>query len=497
MIGWILSIIGQINYRQKFQDRATLDTISNRVYMELSSLTSEDSAIYYCAKSSPLSTQVLTMGWSWIILFLLSVTTGVHSQVQLQQSGPELGKPGASVKLSCKASGYTFTSYDMSWVKQKPGQGLEWIGWIIPGSGSTNYNQKFQGKAKLTADKSSSTAYMELSSLTSEDSAVYYCARDTVQLQQSGVGLRSPRDSIMFSCKDFDSDSFPISYMNWVLTMGWSWIILSLLSVTTGVHSQVQLQQSGPELVRPGTSVKLSCKASGYTVSYITWVKQRPGQGLEWIGWIDVRDSETKYAQKFQGKAKLTADKSSSTAYMELSSLTSEDSAVYFCARDTVLQPHPECVRNPGGAGSWPGTEMTEIISLETCSEIIILTTEHTGPHHGMELDHPLPPVNVHSQVQLQQSGPGLVKPGASVKLSCKASGYTFTGNWVNWVKQRPGQGLEWIGSIYPGDGDTNYNQKFQGKAKLTADKSSSTAYMELSSLTSEDSAVYYCARDT
>ncbi|OBS64048.1 hypothetical protein A6R68_07414 [Neotoma lepida] len=422
MIGWILPIIVQKNYRQKFQDRATLDadTISNRVCMELSSLTSEDSAIYYCAKSSPLSTQVLTMGWSWIILFLLSVTTGVHSQVQLQQSGPELGKPGASVKLSCKASGYTFISYAMSWVKQRPGQGLEWIGWIIPGSGSTNYNQKFQGKAKLTADTSSSTAYMELSSLTSEDSAV--------QLQQSGVGLRSPKDSIKFSCEDFDSDSFTTSYMNWglvtpnhwpkklmeksfrtkphwmqtlcptqstqssgnwhlrtlpsinVLTMGWSWIILFLLSVTTGVHSQVQLQQSGAELGRPGASVKLSCRASGYTFTsyWMSWVKQRPGQGLEWIGRIDPADGETKYAQKFQGKAKLTADTSSSTAYMELSSLTSEDSAVYYCARDTVWQPHPECVKNSRGAGSCPGTEMTKKINLETFSKIIILSVPLT-----------------------------------------------------------------------------------------------------------------------
>ena len=66
------------------------------------------------------------------------------------------------------------------------------------------------------------------------------------------------------------------------------------------------------------------------------WVKQKPGQGLKWIGRIDHEDDETKYAQKFQGKATLTADTSSSTAYMELSSLTSEDSAVYYCARHSV-----------------------------------------------------------------------------------------------------------------------------------------------------------------
>nr|2I9L_B Chain B, Antibody 7D11 heavy chain [Mus musculus]2I9L_D Chain D, Antibody 7D11 heavy chain [Mus musculus]2I9L_F Chain F, Antibody 7D11 heavy chain [Mus musculus]2I9L_H Chain H, Antibody 7D11 heavy chain [Mus musculus] len=101
-------------------------------------------------------------------------------QVQLQQSGAELAKPGASVKMSCKASGYTFTRYWMHWVKQRPGQGLEWIGYINPSTGYTEYNQKFKDKATLTADKSSSTVYMQLSSLTSEDSAVYYCARTTV-----------------------------------------------------------------------------------------------------------------------------------------------------------------------------------------------------------------------------------------------------------------------------------------------------------------------------
>uniref|UniRef100_UPI0012FE7E7C CNTO3186 heavy chain n=1 Tax=Homo sapiens TaxID=9606 RepID=UPI0012FE7E7C len=100
-------------------------------------------------------------------------------QVQLVQSGAEVKKPGSSVKVSCKASGGTFSSYAISWVRQAPGQGLEWMGSIIPWFGTTNYAQKFQGRVTITADESTSTAYMELSSLRSEDTAVYYCARDS------------------------------------------------------------------------------------------------------------------------------------------------------------------------------------------------------------------------------------------------------------------------------------------------------------------------------
>uniref|UniRef100_UPI00311CE161 JB4 monoclonal antibody heavy chain n=1 Tax=Mus musculus TaxID=10090 RepID=UPI00311CE161 len=98
-------------------------------------------------------------------------------------------------------------------------------------------------------------------------------------------------------------------------------------------------------------------------------------------------------------------------------------------------------------------------------------------------------------EVQLQQSGAELMNPGASVKISCKTSGYTFSRYWIEWIIQRPGHGLEWIGEILPGNGNTNYNEKFRGKATFTADSSSNTVYMQLSSLTSEDSAVYYCAR--
>lgn len=40
-----------------------------------------------------------------------------------------------------------------------------------------------------------------------------------------------------------------------------------------------------------------------------------------------------KYAQKFQGRVTLAADTFTNIAYMELSSLRSEDTAIYRCAR--------------------------------------------------------------------------------------------------------------------------------------------------------------------
>ncbi|EHH25663.1 hypothetical protein EGK_21596, partial [Macaca mulatta] len=66
------------------------------------------------------------MDRTYRILFLVSAATGAHSQVQLVQFGPEVKQPVASVKVFCKASGYSFTTYGMNWVRQVPGEGFEW-----------------------------------------------------------------------------------------------------------------------------------------------------------------------------------------------------------------------------------------------------------------------------------------------------------------------------------------------------------------------------------
>ena len=107
--------------------------------------------------------------------------TGIQAQIQLVQSGPELKKPGETVKISCKASGYTFTNYGMNWVKQAPGKGLKWMGWINTYTGEPTYADDFKGRFAFSLETSASTAYLQINNLKNEDTATYFCARHSVK----------------------------------------------------------------------------------------------------------------------------------------------------------------------------------------------------------------------------------------------------------------------------------------------------------------------------
>nr|NDP12186.1 immunoglobulin mu heavy chain [Bos taurus] len=112
----------------------------------------------------------------WTLLFVLSAPRGVLSQVQLRESGPSLVKPSQTLSLTCTTSGFSLSSYAVAWVRQAPGKALEWVGGITSG-GSICLNSALKSRLSITKDNSKSQVSLSVSSVITEDTATYYCAK--------------------------------------------------------------------------------------------------------------------------------------------------------------------------------------------------------------------------------------------------------------------------------------------------------------------------------
>nr|NDP18612.1 immunoglobulin gamma heavy chain [Bos taurus] len=113
----------------------------------------------------------------WTLLFVLSAPRGVLSHVQLRESGPSLVKPSQTLSLTCTVSGFSLSDYTVVWVRQAPGKALEWLAVMFAG-GITGYNPALMARLSITKNNSKSQVSLSLSSVTTEDTATYYCARE-------------------------------------------------------------------------------------------------------------------------------------------------------------------------------------------------------------------------------------------------------------------------------------------------------------------------------
>ncbi|XP_072411957.1 uncharacterized protein [Chiloscyllium punctatum] len=128
------------------------------------------------------------MGITPYLCVLLLCLTGVRSQIVLTQPESVVKKPGESVRLTCTVSGISLDSNWINWVRQVPGKGLEWLLDYKQG-GTSSYAPGIRGRF-VPSRGSTTVAYLDISQLRVDDTAVYYCARDTVRRNGAGLGQK-------------------------------------------------------------------------------------------------------------------------------------------------------------------------------------------------------------------------------------------------------------------------------------------------------------------